>query len=358
MSGYGLGLSAENSSTPLELQLKSVGRGEGSQMVGSLCRYPELLRELGADPEAVFGLAGVPVSAVANPQASIAFLTFGRLLAAGAEVTGRDDIGLQIGSRASISLLGPVGELMLTAPTIRDAITDLLRNHQRYIRGSSVYTLADGPNMLLGYAVHQIGTPGILQLWDAVVAAAVGYVIELAGHRPDMEAMLPRRHPDDPRAWHRFLGPVVHFDSEHAGIYLTNSVLRLPNVQADPERRARLSEQIRTFHLVNGELYTDVVAREIRLRLMTDQPTTRSALAEALQTSERSLNRRLGKEGTGFQQVLSATRCEMARQLLAGTNISIGQIALASGFAEHSAFSRAFRTWNGCSAAEWRQALR
>jgi AraC-like DNA-binding protein len=95
--------------------------------------------------------------------------------------------------------------------------------------------------------------------------------------------------------------------------------------------------------------------REIRVFIMIGQPVTRRACAAAFGVSERTLNRQLEAENTHFNQVLANTRREMAIQMLDGTRVSLGEIALALGYSKHSAFSRAFKSWTGISAEEWRR---
>jgi transcriptional regulator GlxA family with amidase domain len=61
----------------------------------------------------------------------------------------------------------------------------------------------------------------------------------------------------------------------------------------------------------------------------------------------RTLNRRLEAQGTTFQNVLDEVRLESARQLLDVTKLPLIEIAASLGYAESSAFSRAFRRWSG-----------
>jgi AraC-like DNA-binding protein len=338
-----------------EHQIGPIDGDAGSQLVGTLSRYPGLLAELGADPEAVFTRAGLEVSAVTDPHASIPFVAFGRLLTAGVEMTGCDHLGLLIGQRARLSYLGPVGQLMQNAPTIGDALTDLVRHQRRYIRGSAVYAITEGPSMLLGYTVHQPGAPGVALIWDAVVAAAVCYLHELSGRPLEVEALLPRSRPEAPEAWHRALGDTVRFGSEHAAIVLPETILRQPVVGADPDKRRHLEEWIRVYSITRWPSFAGQLSREIRVFIMTGQPVTRGACAAAFGVSERTLNRQLEAENTHFNHVLADTRREMAIQMLDGTRVSLGEIALALGYSEHSAFSRAFKSWTGISAEEWRR---
>jgi AraC-like DNA-binding protein len=69
----------------------------------------------------------------------------------------------------------------------------------------------------------------------------------------------------------------------------------------------------------------------------------------------RTLNRRLRAEGTTFQQLLDEVRFEAACQLLDTASTPITEIAVSLGYAETSAFSRAFRRWSGSTPVERRR---
>ncbi len=70
-------------------------------------------------------------------------------------------------------------------------------------------------------------------------------------------------------------------------------------------------------------------------------------LARALSMSARTLSRKLSQEGTTFEQERDRMRYTMAAELLALTDLKVGDIASSLSFANHAAFDRAFRRWSG-----------
>src|SRR5262249_48810149 len=81
---------------------------------------------------------------------------------------------------------------------------------------------------------------------------------------------------------------------------------------------------------------------------------TLGAIARRLHTSERSLNRRLAEEGTTFQRERDAVRFVMASELLALTDLRVGDISVALSYANHSGFVRSYHRWSGKSPSQWR----
>ena len=73
---------------------------------------------------------------------------------------------------------------------------------------------------------------------------------------------------------------------------------------------------------------------------------------------ERSLRRALELQGTSFRAIVEAVRFELARQLLADTDMSTCEIADAMDYGDASAFTRAFSLWTGTPPAAGRARLR
>jgi AraC-like DNA-binding protein len=69
----------------------------------------------------------------------------------------------------------------------------------------------------------------------------------------------------------------------------------------------------------------------------------------------RTLNRRLKAHGMTFQQILDQVRYEVARELLADTEIAVNNIAAALGYTSISPFVRSFRRWSGTTPGRWRR---
>jgi AraC-like DNA-binding protein len=70
----------------------------------------------------------------------------------------------------------------------------------------------------------------------------------------------------------------------------------------------------------------------------------------------RTLNRRLKAAGTTFQQVLDTVRFEVARQLLADSELTLDDVAAAIGYAGVTPFMHTFRRWAGTTPDRWRRA--
>jgi AraC-like DNA-binding protein len=70
-----------------------------------------------------------------------------------------------------------------------------------------------------------------------------------------------------------------------------------------------------------------------------------------------TVRRRLQEEGESYQSIKDQLRRDLAISYLSDSGRSVVDIALELGFAEPSAFHRAFKKWTGASPGEFRRTL-
>jgi AraC-like DNA-binding protein len=87
---------------------------------------------------------------------------------------------------------------------------------------------------------------------------------------------------------------------------------------------------------------------------LLQRPCTVTGIAWKFGLHPRTFSRHLAQEGTTFQKLVDEVRYEIARDLLAGSRMTLGQIAAILGFSEPSAFTRAFRRWAAQPPSGWR----
>lgn len=82
-----------------------------------------------------------------------------------------------------------------------------------------------------------------------------------------------------------------------------------------------------------------------------------ASVAGKLGMTSRTLQRKLGEEGTHFRTVRDAILWEAVEVLLSNPSLKIEAIALSVGFSDVAAFSKAFRRWKGYPPARYRETL-
>jgi AraC-like DNA-binding protein len=94
----------------------------------------------------------------------------------------------------------------------------------------------------------------------------------------------------------------------------------------------------------------DSLSDRVRRAIWSRMQGTRTSLeqvARSLGIGVRSLQRRLGEEGTSFAALLDEVRHAMAVRLLLERDLSIQEIGFLLGYSDASAFHRAFLRWEG-----------
>jgi AraC-like DNA-binding protein len=77
-------------------------------------------------------------------------------------------------------------------------------------------------------------------------------------------------------------------------------------------------------------------------------------VADRLATTVRTLHRRLHAEGVSFTQILDDVRCNLAKEYLRSTKLSVDDISELVGFSEAANFRHAFHRWTGSTPANFR----
>ncbi|MET4695533.1 helix-turn-helix transcriptional regulator [Endozoicomonas lisbonensis] len=73
--------------------------------------------------------------------------------------------------------------------------------------------------------------------------------------------------------------------------------------------------------------------------------------------SSRTLQRRLREQGTSLSRLRGIARCEKAKLLLTSTDLPVLEVGHLCGYTDLSNFNRAFRSWSGMTAPQYRHSL-
>ncbi|MCB1888830.1 MAG: AraC family transcriptional regulator [Rhodocyclaceae bacterium] len=94
------------------------------------------------------------------------------------------------------------------------------------------------------------------------------------------------------------------------------------------------------------------------LRAALPESLTIEAAAQRVHLSPRTLHRRLRDEGSSFRAIKDSLRRDIALARLTKTDRAIAEVAAELGYADTSAFYRAFTSWTGVSPDRYRKHLR
>jgi len=154
--------------------------------------------------------------------------------------------------------------------------------------------------------------------------------------------------------YERYVGASIHFSSSRTMLVFSKRCIeaKLPNFSPD---LTLLSDQATDEYLA-GLDRNDVVSqvRSQVVALMATGSPSIDMVADNLNYSQRSLQRKLNDSGTSYKHLVESIRQSMAEQYLNQSHLSLGEISYLLGFSNVANFSRAFKRWKGVSPGAYR----
>jgi AraC-like DNA-binding protein len=147
----------------------------------------------------------------------------------------------------------------------------------------------------------------------------------------------------------------LQFGAAETRLVLQARQLELPVVQTAEAAREFLRGAPANFILKYRD--DQSLASRLRRRLRGLPPEAwpgQAALAREFRLGASTLHRKLAEEGSSLREIRDVLRRDLAIRYLAETELSIADIGAAVGFAEPSAFRRAFKQWTGVRPGEYR----
>jgi AraC-like DNA-binding protein len=325
------------------------------QRAGALVELPGVVRDLGLDPSALF--AGTVIDPVSlRIETRVPFPALLTALDRAAQQTACPHLGLLVGLRFKFDMHGSIGQLMLTAPNLGQALVDLVSWHPGYSSGAIVYLSKLDGEYAFGYGSFAATKPGSRVLYDAVMAVGVKMIHDLTnGAVKPVEVQFSHRAPETASAYERILNVPVRFNQNRICLILTAKALRTPLSSHDPQARERILADIeRTLSDAPADVTTET-KRALRRKLCLDKPTL-SGVASEMGMHPRTLERRLADEGQTFRALRDDVCFAVARELLELTDIPVGEISAILGFSAPSVLTTMFRRISGKTPSQWRAA--
>ncbi|MEM8608540.1 MAG: AraC family transcriptional regulator [Myxococcota bacterium] len=314
-----------------------------------LSGYPELVSELGGEPNELLARARISRSALDESQGFVSYASLIRLLEQTATALDCPDFGLQLSTRQDIGILGPLGVAVRNCRTLGEAMTVASRYmfvHSPAISFTPEASDRDG-HVLLVYRILIDGFSRAVQVTELSVGLGSRIVRVLA---PNLEAR-PVVHLSHARCapmesyWSHFEAP-VKFGAPVSGLEIPVADLTLPIEDASLQLRELAEDYLHSHH---DDPRTPL---SVRVRLVVERSFGTGAsscedVASAFALHPRTLQRLLRREGTTFERLKDAARAELARGYLSNVELPMSQVAALLDYSEQSALTRSCRRWFG-----------
>jgi len=327
---------------------------QGVILLTALAAVPDVLRELGVEPGALLAAAGIDPEKLQDPHSTVSFTAMGRLAAQCVALTGCPHFGLLVGAREGLQALGLVGFLAQHSPDVGTGLRNLVAHIHHYQRGAVTTLSSEGDAACLGFDIYMSQVEGQDQIYDGAIALYTNILRALCGPawRPT-ETVFAHGRPADLRPYQRFFGEPLRFDAGQTCIAFPAGWLTQPIPGAEPILYRILQRQVDALNEGAGAGLAAALRGIVRTLLVGRRCSVDEA-ARLFGIHRRTLHRRLKREGVTFDALVEDVRIDLAQELLAARDTPLGEIAATLGYADLSAFTRAFRRWFGTTPARWR----
>lgn len=304
-------------------------------------------------------LQRIGAGALSSPLNRVPMARLIDLFNAAVDLTGRPDLGLEFGRRVQPGTYSTLGYALMTCDTLADAIA-LVPHYRRlvfdYGYSDTALTLA-GDQVEFAWLVQAGALPYCAPLAEATLAGWYSFGRWISNAELALTAVhFAHEAPADAAPYSAYFGCPVHFGQARNALLFPRSLLDMPLSQADRSLHLAMREQARAaLDHVFGGAEIGQRTRQALVRLLPKCEAGLEAVADLLQLTPRTLQRRLRDEGLSFKQVLDDLRRELSLVYLADASLSSLDIALLLGFAEQSSFTRACKEWTGSTPTQYRR---
>ncbi|MDF3834701.1 AraC family transcriptional regulator [Cupriavidus basilensis] len=313
-----------------------------------------------ADQLAMAGLDPALLDGAGGPAARVRAASYLALLDGLAHAAGDALAGLHAGARFRPRHYAEMGYVVLTTPTVREAI----------LQGIRYEVLA---NDIGRTRLHETAQ-GAWMTWEALHGPLSRHAHELHmatwicfarwllgdGHFAERiefpHAPPPGGHADE---YAQVFGCPVVFNAPRHAMHIAPALLARPSMQADAQMQAQMARiaQAQLRALEAGGTGEIAQARAFIGGALHRGEVPIAAVAAHLRLPVRTLQRRLQAQGLSYSALVDGVRRLKAEHYLADPAISLAQLAMLLGFSEQSAFSHAFKRWTQETPNAWRRRL-
>lgn len=271
--------------------------------------------------------------------------------------------GIFIGQHYALAGYGPLLMLLVTSPTVRDALNYVIRFQQLTHLTGEISTRQAEHHVALCYRPKDLQDPLGQLVAQAEISGTYKFIQELYKMMglsvPEVRIELPFPKPDVPeqlQLYHDYYGSQVIFNAEQAAFWFDEAVLDV-KISAADEQTSKLYEQkcIAELERLHEDEQIPALIQRVQdyLELQTGGMPTMAETAQALKIPERTLRHQLQQLNTSYKQIREEIIKDKALRMIEYKQYSIEMIAELLGYSEPAAFNHAFKRWFGRSPRQY-----
>jgi AraC-like DNA-binding protein len=313
------------------------------------------VKRCGVDPQPLLEEAGIAPQLLGSPLARVSSTQYGALWnaicrALDDEFFGQDSHPMKSGSFIAMC------QAALTARNGAQALARTTGFMRLVLDDMSAQVKAERGRVRLSFHVREGVERKQMFAYATYFILVYGVVCWLVGRRiPILEARFSCPEPAAGHEYRLMFCDDLKFGQGMSYVDLSPDFLDLPVIQTAKSLKSFLRDAPAIFVVKyrNPDSVAARVRRALRAMPIAEWPGA-DEMAAKLRFAEATMRRRLKQEGYTYQSIKDALRRDIAIASLQAGERTIADIAIAVGFAEPSAFHRAFRKWTGGRPTDYR----
>ncbi|WP_410210028.1 AraC family transcriptional regulator [Aquirhabdus sp.] len=314
----------------------------------------------GLDNHALLLEAGIAPSLLQSTQARVTATHYGRLWLAVArllddEFFGQDAHGMKVGSFAMLC------RTLIHCKTLKSAVVRMQQFFNLVLDDYHCAVICE--DTLTRIEIQERRSDLIIPPrpfgHETLMIMQHGIACWLVGRRiPVLKAGFAYPKPSQSAEYRVMYSSQLGFDEPVSSLTFNSDYLDLPIIQSEKTLKKFLQGAPANFVVKykNNQSISAQIRKKLRATAR-DEWDHFDQFALHMNMTRSTLRRRLSDEGLSFQSIKDQLRRDIAIDYLSHSSMSVMEISSELGFAEPSAFHRAFKKWTGASPGQYRERL-
>ncbi len=290
---------------------------------------------------------------------SIQFLTArqaDQLCSVAIRLYGEDTLGLRVGRELKLLSMGMFGYALMTSSTLGDILKLLLRYNRAILPSMDIEVLRVDRGIQLQSKGNHL--PAYLSRFytDALYSSLFENLKVLAPEcLAQAKLLINYQQPDNANLHSAIFGHQIVFNAAQSAVIFDQSALLMRIESSNSIAQDVFRRQC--DRILANDTHAGLVSERVTRELLSCQShyPTGSEIAQRLTISKSTLQRRLAREGTKYQQLLDKIRFRLALEYLQSTDLPVSDIAMLLDFDNAANFRRAFKRWSSTTPTQIRR---
>lgn len=320
--------------------------------------FPELVKSLGGDAEALLQGAGLSKRALENPEDCVSLDKVALVLDAAATQLAAPDFGLRLSRQQDISVLGTVALIAQYSATVGESLANIARHLPYHTPNAQLRIEEDGARpgyMRICYELS-LQDDGLRRQPVELSYGILQRTLQMLTGDTGSDWHFDFRHLAGCSAegYQQYFAGSLGFGRQQDALSIPARLLDTPLASGGGSLRETaerfVQNIVRRFPLDVTHQVESLVERQLAVG-----GGSLVRVAQQLGLHERTLQRRLAEQGCYFEEIVDRLRRQRASSLLLDSALPLAEIAAALGYSEQSSFNRSCSRWFGLSPNAYRK---